>query len=398
MYILRLIRAFFLEILNVGLCSAFRKIFFYTKYVLSGALFFLEDGADISTKRSDPLISPTKVRAIAFYLPQFHSIPENDVWWGKGFTEWVNVRKGRPFFSQHYQPHVPHPDLGYYDLSDFTVMEKQVSLAKQAGIYGFCFYHYWFSGKRLLEAPVGRILKAGKPDFPFCLCWANENWTRRWDGQEKEILIRQDYSKSDDMGLINSMIPALRDSRYIRVDGRPIILVYRLPIIPCPQRTFDVWRKVCIKEGIGEIYLAGVSSFFPYDPIRLGLNAIVEFPPHLFLCLDFHKEYREALGSFQGKIFNYYQIRDWMLSLPRKHYKIYRGVMPSWDNTARCDKRGSVFIGSSPAAYYAWLDKAVRLTEREHRGAITDYCSLMHGMNGQKVVILSQIFAMGMLG
>src|SRR5262249_26983694 len=194
------------------------------------------------------------VRAIAFHLPQFHPIPENDKWWGKGFTEWTNVVKAKPLFPGHYQPHLP-ADLGFYDLRLPEARAAQAELAADYGIYGFCYFHYWFHGRQLLERPVNEILRTGEPDFPFCLCWANESWSRPWDGGEKEILIEQCYSEADDLAHIRALLPFFLDERYIRVMGCPFFGVYRASKLPDPQRTTDLWRREAVRAGLKGLFL-----------------------------------------------------------------------------------------------------------------------------------------------
>jgi hypothetical protein len=313
------------------------------------------------------------IRSIAFYLPQYHTIPENDHWWGEGFTEWTNVRKARPRFDEHYQPHVPG-QLGYYDLRDAQTHAAQAEMAKAHGISGFCYYHYWFNGKRLLEHPFNEILASGKPDFPFCLCWANENWTRRWDGEEREVLMAQDHSHEDDLAHINSLLPAFRDQRYIRVNGKPLFLVYKTNLLPDPKKTAQIWREAARKAGIGELYLVRVeNSFQGFDPSprEIGFDAAAEFAPN-WGCLgpkvtDSLPLYDEARNEDLA-IHDYDEIMLKMLSKPRPDYPLFRGVFPSWDNSARRKNGATLFVNSSPEKYAFWLSQIARYTLENFSG------------------------------
>ncbi|HEV2211104.1 MAG TPA: FkbM family methyltransferase [Verrucomicrobiae bacterium] len=305
------------------------------------------------------------VKLLAFYLPQFHCIPENDTWWGKGFTEWTNVRRGKALFPDHYQPHVPHPSVGYYDLTDPAVMERQAEMARRFGIHGFCFHHYWFGGKRLLEMPLERLLQTGKPNFPFCLCWANENWTRRWDGHDDEVLIAQQHSPEDDENFIQDVVRFLRDRRYIRVGGRPLLLIYRPLLLPDPAATFQRWRSACRAKGLGELYLAGVQGFGFRDPRSLGLDAAIEFPPNAAVLGGLSGAEHGVGREFQGRLYDYEQLKLKVQSRRREEYQMFRGVMPSWDNTARRGTQASLFVGSNPQSYYLWLAHMVRETRAE---------------------------------
>lgn len=311
------------------------------------------------------------MRLICFYLPQYHPIPENDRWWGEGFTDWVNVRRAVPYFHGHYQPHVPL-DLGYYDLRVPEVREAQAAMAAEYGIYGFCYHHYWFGGRRLLERPFNEVLTSGKPDFPFCLCWANENWTRRWDGMEHEILLRQRHSEDDDIHFIRDLFPAFRDKRYIRVNEKPLLIVYRTDILPHPARTAEIWRDEAHKAGLGDLHLCRAETFTAYgdciDPVKVGFDSSLEFPPHAIRSGRLRASFMPPESDFEGEVFDYEQVVLNSLLRPTPSYRCFRGVMPGWDNTPRRRKRGHIFAGSSPRLYELWLSECIAWTIREHVG------------------------------
>jgi lipopolysaccharide biosynthesis protein len=300
------------------------------------------------------------VRVIAFYLPQFHPIPENDRWWGKGFTEWTNVAKAQPNFEGHYQPHLPS-DLGFYDLRLPEVREQQAELAREYGVHGFCYHHYWFGGRRLLERPFNEVLASGRPDFPFCICWANENWTRRWDGAEHEILMGQNHSDQDDRDFIRSLFPAFEDRRYIRIHGKPLLIVYRANILPDARRTADIWREEMKQAGLGDIYLCAAQSFGLADPRSYGFESAVEFPPHGPRAENLAPRVSNLSSRFAGAIHDYTAKANSLIHKPATEYTLFKTVMPAWDNTARRQHEGIVYINSSPEAYEYWLGKAVEI-------------------------------------
>ena len=300
-------------------------------------------------------------KLIAFYLPQFHPIAENDEWWGEGFTEWTNVKRATPNFVGHYQPQSP-AGLGYYDLREPAVMDQQAELAKAYGIHGFCFHYYWFNGRRLLERPLEQMLARGKPDFPFCICWANENWTRRWDGSEDEILMKQDYSEGSAEQFIRDVIPILKDRRYIRIGAAPILLVYRVDLLPDAPATARLWRDVCAREGIPQIHLAAVQSFGITDPRPYGFDAAVDFPPHTQRELIEPSTFPGISPDFEGYLEDYIKVARNQVGQPPPPYFRYRGVMPAWDNTPRRMERAHICVNSSPAAYQTWLEQIVEQT------------------------------------
>ncbi len=312
-----------------------------------------------------------KVRLLAFYLPQFHPIPENDSWWGQGFTEWTNTSASKPLFSGHYQPHIP-ADLGYYDLRDHNILEKQAEMAQEYGLHGFVFYHYWFLGKRLLELPVKNILALKTPKIPFCLCWSNENWTRRWDGLDQEILIAQEYSTDDDVYHIRKLIPIFEDERYLRIGGRPVFIVYRAEQLPDPKKTAEIWRSEVAKAGLGELYLVQVESFVAdLNPTGNGFDAAVEFAPDwrrigIPLCRDPEIEVLDlnndlVAACLENRIYLYDDVVQNMLEKPEPHYKRFPGVFPGWDNSPRRQKikMATIIHDSTPDKYQNYLEKVI---------------------------------------
>ncbi len=290
-------------------------------------------------------------KALAFYLPQFHPIPENDEWWGKGFSEWTNVTKARPLYPGHYQPHVPG-ELGYYDLRIPEVREAQAELAASHGISGFVYYHYWFHGKRLLERPFDEVLASGSPDFPFALCWANEEWTRNWDAQTGRVLMPQEFSDKDDLAHIRWLATAFADDRYIMIDGRPLMLIYRPKLLPDPKRTTDIWRSEAQKLGFPDLYLCWVESWGPPPggPEAFGLDASVGFMPtaadEIFTPLD---------GVRGHRMLDYESAYQAELRRPAPAWKRFPSVMVGWDNTARRRHGATIFTGGTPEAYERWL-------------------------------------------
>jgi lipopolysaccharide biosynthesis protein len=307
------------------------------------------------------------MRTIAFYLPQFHPIPENDLWWGTGFTEWTNARRGKPQFIGHYQPHEPE-ELGCYDLREASVRAAQADLARRHGVYGFCYYFYWFNGKRLLERPLNDMLTDGTPDFPFCVCWANENWTRRWDGLDREILMEQIYGPADAEDLMLELLTLFRDRRYIRINGRPLLLIYKTHLIPDLASIAAIWRRVAAEAGVPSLYLCACETSDTLDPRSYGFDAAVEFPPHRHQAVSLNAKMPGLSANFDGIVTSY---RSHILqSLDRRppSYPLFRTVMPMWDNTARRQHSGTIFTGSSPELFGHWVEEIVTQTRSRLAG------------------------------
>ena len=309
---------------------------------------------------------------ISVVLPQFHPIPENDAWWGTGFTEWTNVTKATPQFKGHYQPHLPG-ELGFYDLRVPEVRAQQAALALEHGVGGFCYYHYWFNGHQLLERPVSEVLQTGKPDFPFCLCWANENWSRAWNGGDREILIAQKYSPDDDRAHVEHLVPYFLDPRYIRVSGKPLFIVYKANLLPDPRRTFDCWREIAVKRGVGDICLAqfewgGDGS--AKAPAELGLDLSIEFSPDWRrLGGQYFATTKAKLAISLGllpkayavhRVFDYPSMVSRAMSKKTPAYPFLRCVTPGFDNAARRAIDATILVNNRAKVYQEWLEKAIR--------------------------------------
>ncbi len=311
-------------------------------------------------------VSPTEV--VAFYLPQFHPVPENDEWWGPGFTEWTCVRRAGPLFRGHLQPNVP-ATLGYYDLRDPTVQATQFELAARHGITAFCHYFYWFAGRRLLERPLELLLEHGDIPARFLVCWANESWTRTWDGGDDELLVEQTHRASTDAGIIDTLGPCLADPRYVCVDGRPMLLVYRSALLDEPARTADALRARAARLGLGDLHLSMVQSFGAWDPRASGFDSAVEFVPHGAV----RDPLVAAPGSpddpglydapgWRGSLVSYPGTVEWALSKPVPEFTWFRTAMPGWDNSPRRGRRATVFVGDSPVLFEEWMERLLHHT------------------------------------
>jgi lipopolysaccharide biosynthesis protein len=294
------------------------------------------------------------IKPIAIYLPQFHIIPENDQWWGKGFTEWTNVTKAKPRFKGHYQPHLP-ADLGFYDLRLEESRLAQEALAKEYGIHGFCYYHYWFNGKKLLHEPIERKLTNQKEDLPFMLCWANETWSRRWLGEEKEILIKQGHSFEDDVEHIKYLIPFFKDPRYIKVNDKPVFVIYRPTFMPDVSKTLQIFREECLKHGIESPYFVASNSHSNSNLLELGFDDILNFQPQLSCLPNAFKENKSVINLKRNlnfkiinsklKIFDYKKAK---VAMRKKFdYKFLPCAFIGWDNTARRGEKGIVITNQN---------------------------------------------------
>lgn len=331
------------------------------------------------------------VRSIAFYLPQYHPIPENDAWWGKGFTEWTNVAKAKPLFPGHTQPQLP-ADLGFYDLRVPETRIAQAEMARDFGIEGFCYWHYWFAGRRLLQRPFNEVLRSGEPDFPFCLAWANQSWTGVWHGEADRILVEQTYPGTDDYAAhFRALIDAFVDQRYVTVQGKPLFIVYDTYGMPEPLRFTDCWRELAIKTGFKGLYLAAIAAP-SWNPAEHGFDAaIIENPGSAFAGLGVSFAHRaprsrpipeQVIRKIRDKmppplrqdsgprVYLYEDAVKYALPPLSAQYEQFPCVIPNWDNTPRSGVRGIVLQNSTPDLFREHLRQAVGQVsgrEREKR-------------------------------
>ena len=306
---------------------------------------------------------PLSARVVAFYLPQFHPIAENDEWWGKGFTEWTNAAKARPLFRGHRQPDLPG-ELGFYDLRLAEVRHAQAALARQYGIEAFCYYYYWFAGKRLLERPLNEVIESGKPDLPYCLCWANASWTGVWHGEPHRVLIEQTYPGARDYeSHFGFLLKAFRDPRYLRVEGKPVYVVHRPLDIPDVRRVMELFRSLAAAAGLEGLHLVGVTPHQVWDPKQYGLDAlVVQRMPALNGHVPWRYPSAKLKAKLRGNRLTVLRYADWLGHLITPHTarrEYYPCLLPNWDNTPRSGMNGLVLEGSTPGLFRRHVREAV---------------------------------------
>ena len=321
------------------------------------------------------------MKPICFYLPQFHPTTENNQWWGNGFTEWTNVAKARPRFKGHYQPHIP-ADLGFCDLRLEETRIAQAAMAKKFGIFGFCYYHYWFNGRLLLDRPLNEVLESGKPDFPFCLCWANEQWIRSWDNETQDVLVEQNYNDEEHQKHIEWLMKFFVDSRYIKINGKPVVLIYRVDELPNIQAKIESWRKYVISQKMPGLYLCAVKGYKNklenQQLINLGFDAIVDFQPN---NADFPRRksanfFRYVVPRIINKIihvlklhrvpkipvtdeYSYSEIVNNILKKSSDGVRVFPTSFPSWDNSPRKKINATVIQNNDAFLFQKLLENSI---------------------------------------
>ena len=351
----------------------------------------------------------TKARVIAFYLPQFHPTPENDKWWGKGFTEWTNVGKAKPLFKGHNQPRVP-ADLGYYDLRLPEIREAQAEMAREVGIEGFCYWHYWFGdGQRMLERPFNEVLASGRPDFPFCLGWANESWSNRhWEAGTRQMqvsmLMEQRYGIEDYKKHFYEVLPAFKDKRYIKVDGKPLFVVFKPNSLPNPSEFIALWRKLAAENGLKGIHFVGLrqnmdlidQSLFSKNKqintgaqkynevLQMGFDAVnsrgyvrAEFCVRSKSDIIYRGIMRKVFNRFVVSTCSQKDINRYLYIPEDKWENVYPTLFPNWDRSPRSGKKARIYVGSNPELFKEQILTALDLVnkkEKEHKILFLQSC------------------------
>nr|WP_317632519.1 glycoside hydrolase family 99-like domain-containing protein [uncultured Flavobacterium sp.] len=316
--------------------------------------------------------SKKKAKVIAFYLPQYHLIPENNEWWGKGFTEWTNVAKAKKLFKSHYQPHIP-ADLGFYDLRVPETRKAQADMANEFGVEGFCYWHYWFgNGKRLLERPFNEVLYSKEPNFPFCLAWANETWKGFAHGlKNRNTLIEQLYDgKEDYIAHFNEVLPAFLDDRYIKIDEKPMFMIYKPLQHPDLQMFMELWHDLAKKNGMPGIYFVGHTSFPNEVDILLskGLDSVnvnrifYKFQTNLRARI---KNKLRKIVSGMPQVFNYADVYPSFVGEESKKENVHPTICPNWDHSPRSGKEGVVFHNSTPELFEKNIEAALKNVEHK---------------------------------
>lgn len=356
------------------LAHALERLVFVLAEDVEGPLLRVERGDSVPDYRwyesqqdfSDKIIH-SDIKVLSYYLPQFHPIAENDEWHGKGFTEWTKVRAANPLFYQHYQQHIPHENIGYYLLDSPQTLMRQAEDMRKAGVHGQVFYHYWFSGKMILEKPAQMLLENKQIEMPFCFCWANENWTRRWDGNESEILLGQDYSSADAAAFIKYLIPFFRDERYIRVDDRPVLFVYRPSSIPDAKLYQQVWAEECMSAGLKPPYVVAVLTRGASSPDDFGMDAGTERVLHDWTAGN-APEIKQSLYAYRainGSVLHYDDVANYYSrQQDAKSFTYFRNLIPQWDNTARYGSEAFVIHGSTPKKFQSWFKQLVDYSQQ----------------------------------
>jgi lipopolysaccharide biosynthesis protein len=297
---------------------------------------------------------------IAFYLPQFHSIPENDKWWGKGFTEWVRVRESKPLFKDHNQPRIP---FNYYDLDDINVIKQQSRLAMDYGIYGFCYYHYWFNGKLLLERPLNQMLNDKGVEIPFCLSWANEPWTRAWEGKSREILMEQKYgSESDWIKHLDYLIPFFQDERYIRKNGKPVFLIYRTSSFAGFDKMISKWNEVLVQKNLEPLYVIETLNSYQRNTCCEFSSGVTELEPLYTIknkpkYVFYLQKLKEKITRKTFRTFDYDKVWNTIINRQNKipDKDMYLGAFVDWDNSPRFKMGSAIFKNVTPENFYKYL-------------------------------------------